>query len=543
MTLGYASAVADPFARRASFDARRADQARSACVDELPIVLHPLIRRLFVCVVVIATLPLDGGSAAEDTSVPVPTARTAVTHHRVTVDGRTLRYAATAGLTVLRDKTNQAKLAMFSVSYRLEGPASNARPIAFIWNGGPGSSSVWLHMGAFAPVRVLTSNTSPVAPPGVLSENEDTLLPATDLVFVDAPGTGFGRLVGKSTKDDYYGVDQDARAFTDFIVRWLTENGRWGSPKYLIGESYGTARAANVVNRLQEAGVGVNGVVLISSALDLTALDPAQPGDDRSCIAFLPSEAAVAWYHEALPNGRTGTLESFLTQVRTFAGGAYATALLRGDTLPAADRARLAQQLHAYLGLDTTYIERANLRIEPAHFEKELLRGRGSVTGRLDGRFLGADLDANNDSPSYDPTLDATIGAAFTGQFNRYVRDDLRFTDDDTYLATNYPEIGIAWKFSRDTTDPEVASFSPNVLPDLARALTKNPTLRIFSANGWFDLATPFYGTELALRHLGIAPELQPHITFGYYPSGHMVYLDGASRHQLRMDITSFIKR
>jgi len=498
--------------------------------------------RVLALVVVLGLFQVDFSAAADAPSngpSDLP-ARTAVTHHQIVVDGHVLRYTATAGFTMLRDKADEPTAAMFSVSYALDGPAHATRPVTFLWNGGPGSSSVWLHMGSFAPVRVATNDTGPIGPPGKMVENEDTLLTATDLVFVDAPGTGYSRIVGKGTKDDFYGVDQDARAFTQFIQRWLTQNDRWGSPKFLIGESYGTARAANVVNRLEAAGVGINGVVLISSYLDLSALDPATAGDDRVYVNFLPSEAAVAWYQNALP-ARTGTLESFLDGVRAFAAGPYATALLQGDTLPASERDRIVQTLHADLGLSTSYIEEANLRIDPTHFEKELLRDRGLIVGRLDGRFLGYDLDRTADSPSYDPTTDMMIEDVFVSEFNRYVHDDLHFDDNQPYLPENYGEVGQAWNFSRDQSDPQVSTFDPNLIPDLARALTVNPTLRVFAANGWFDLASPFFGTELALRHLGIAPELRSHVTLGYYPSGHMIYLNPASRHKLRADIASFI--
>ncbi|MBD5633246.1 MAG: peptidase S10, partial [Candidatus Eremiobacteraeota bacterium] len=410
-----------------------------------------------------------------------------------------------------------------------------------LWNGGPGSSTLWLHMGSFGPLRVQTTGTGAIVPPSPLVPNDGSLLGTTDLVFIDAPGTGFSRLVGTAKKEDFYGIDQDARAFTQFIERWLTEHDRWGSPKYLIGESYGTTRAANVVDRLQEDGVGVNGIVLISSALDLTALDPALPGDDRSNVAFLPSETAVAWYR-APPANRPARLEPLLDEVRAFASGPYATALLRGDALDAATRADVAARLHRYTGLDLAYVDRANLRIDPARFEKELERRSGTLVGRLDGRFAGYDIDRNADSPSYDPTLDAGIQDAFVSEFNRYVRDELRFKTSERYLPTNYGEVGGAWKTVRDAADVGVNVQLPNVLPDLAQALARNPALRVLSANGYYDLATPFFGTELGLGHLGLRPAPASQIRFTYYASGHMIYLDDASRLKLRADIESFVR-
>jgi carboxypeptidase C (cathepsin A) len=498
--------------------------------------------RTFFSVTVSLVILLGSSARADDPSIPIPTGSTAITHHRLDLDGRTLHYTATAGRITLLDKDNAPAASVFSVAYTLDGAPHAARPVAFLWNGGPGSSTLWLHMGSFAPVRVATNGTGAIVPPSHLEPNDGTLLGSTDLVFIDAPGTGFSRLVGKAHKDQFYGIDQDARAFTQFIERWLGANDRWGSPKFLIGESYGTTRAANVVDRLQIDGVGVNGVVLISSVLDLSSNDPALPGNDNANISFLPSEAAVAWYHNALPGTRPAELEPFLEQVRAFARGPYATALLRGDALDDATRRQLASELHGFIGLDEAYIERANLRIDPARFEKELQRGSGRITGRLDGRFNGYDLDRNADSPSYDPTLDASIQDAFVSEFNRYIRDDLNFKTDDRYFPTNYGEVDGAWNLTRDAGDVGLGYVQlPNVLPDLAQALSRNPSLHVFSANGYYDLATPFFGTELALHHLGIDPALRDHVTFGYYPSGHMIYLEPSSRRKLRDDIEAFI--
>ena len=487
------------------------------------------------------------GSAAEPepatSPAPLPKTPAAITRHRTVVNGASVAYTATAGYTRLTDKEGRPAAAMFSVAYERDGVAHARRPVAFLWNGGPGSSTLWLHMGSFAPLRVPVDGTRPVRQPGSLVPNDGTLLGATDLVFVDMPGAGFSRIGDRGKKTDFWGIDQDARAFAQFVRNWLTAHDRWGSPKYLIGESYGTTRAANVVNRLQESGVGVNGVVLVSSALDLTALDPSLPGDDLSNVAFLPTEAAVAWYNDALPAPKPAQLAPFLDEVRAYAAGPYATALLRGDQLDAGARADVVAHLQRYLGLDAAYVERADLRVDPTRFEKELQRKRGRLTGRLDGRFFGYDLDRNADSPAFDPTLDATIQDAYVSEFNRYVRDDLRFRTDETYKPTIYDEIGGKWDLTRDAGDAGLPNVQlPNVLPDLAQALTRNPNLRVFSANGLFDLATPFFGTEIALHHLGLDPALRSHVTYGYYPAGHMMYLDDASRRALRRDIERFVR-
>jgi carboxypeptidase C (cathepsin A) len=511
------------------------------------VTLRSFFARVAVSIVAASTtvaLGAGAAAAADETPapIPVPTTPASTTHHSVSIGGTTLRYAATAERLVLVDKLDKPAVAMFAVSYELAGVPHARRPVAFLWNGGPGSSSLWLHMGSFAPLRVATNGTGAIVPPSHLVPNDGSLLATTDLVFIDAPGTGFSRLVGTAKKDEFYGIDQDARAFTQFIERWLTVHDRWGSPKFLIGESYGTTRAANVVDRLQTDGVGVNGVVLVSSALDLTGLDPSLPGDDRSNVAFLPTEAAVAWYRAPAAT-RAPTLAGWLAEVRAFASGPYASALLRGDALDAATRAEIVATLHRYTGLDAAYIDRANMRIDPGRFEKELERRSGGLVGRLDGRFTGFDLDRNADSPSYDPTLDAGIQDAFVSEFNRYVRDELKFKTDARYLPTNYPEVGNAWKLMRDAGDVGLANVSfPNVLPDLAQALAHNPALRVLSANGYYDLATPFYGTELDLAHLGLSPALASHVRVRFYPSGHMIYLEDDSRRALKSDIETFVR-
>jgi carboxypeptidase C (cathepsin A) len=500
-----------------------------------------MYRALCFCLgLAVAGLPLIAGADDAPAAIPVPATKASTTHHTLAIGGTTWHYTAIAGRTLLHDATGQPTAAMFSVSYLLDGAAARSRPVTFLWNGGPGSATVWLHMGSFGPLRVPLNDTGVVVPPGQLIANDDTLLPTTDLVFVDAPGTGFSKIVGKAHPADFYGIDQDAKAFTQFIENWLSANGRWDSPKFIIGESYGTTRAANVVNRLQNDGVGMNGVALIGSALDLTALGGITD-DPRSCLAFLPTEAAVAWYHDALPGpGPKPPREAFLRDVRAFAAGEYATALIQGDQLAPDRMHRIAEQVHAYIGLDTAYVERELLCVDPGHFEKELERERGIVLGRYDGRFQGPDINQNGEYPNYDPTVEDVIQDAFVSQLNGYLRQSLHFAETDVYLPFGDGVNG-SWNFTRDHDRPSNASIFPDVLPDLGLALIHNPALRVFSANGEFDLATPFFGTELAIHQIGLPPAIRPHVTFGYYPSGHMIYLENASRHQLSADLTAFM--
>jgi carboxypeptidase C (cathepsin A) len=472
--------------------------------------------------------------AASSSALPIPKEREAHTRHVVHVDGRALDYEATAGNLLLRDDKDQPTASVFYVAYTLPGDHAK-RPVTFLYNGGPGSSSMWLHMGSVGPRRVATidGKTTP-PPPYDIVENDQTLLDRSDLVFVDAVGTGFSVLAGKAEGKAFWGVDQDAAAFAQFVRRYVTKNDRWNSPKFLFGESYGTTRSANLVNVLQNEGMAFNGVVLVSTVLNFSTLDSSGPSDDLSYELFLPTQAAVAWYHDAIPN-KPPDLAAFVEDARRFATGDYAAALARGASLDAATRSAIAQRLHGFLGLSTHFIELSDLRVAPDRFEKELLRDRNLTVGRLDGRYLGYDLDALADSPQYDPT-DVAITAPFTAAFNRYVRDELHWQPDGEYKPTNYGVVNRNWQFSRAGRE----GGPVNVAGDLAEAMTKNPALRVFSANGYYDLATPFYATEYTLGHLGLDPALRRNVTYGFYPSGHMIYLNLPSLAALKRDLSAF---
>jgi len=483
---------------------------------------------------------LAAAPAASPAPAPSPSAAPAsnevVTHHTVTIDGHPIAYTAHAGTIPLTNADGEEIAQQFYVAYTADGADPRTRPVTFLWNGGPGSSTMWLHMASFGPLRVaIPGNATPPAPGTPLGPNPESLIDTTDLVFIDAIGTGYSRITGKGKPTDFFGVDEDAKAFDQFIRSWTTRNDRWGSPKFLFGESYGTTRAADVVNRLQDDGMAIDGVVLLSSALDFNSLDNSQgPGEDRGYIAFLPTEAAVAWYHHALPN-QPADLPAFLDSVRAFAIGPYADALMRGDTLDAATRARIVATLHADTGLDPAYIERAHLRLDPSRFEHQLLHGQGIVTGRLDGRYSGPDLDRTNDTSQYDPTSDDALADAIVGAFSAYARDGLDYKVDRPYLGTNYPLVGAHWN-----NRTENSIVTANVADDLRQAMVKNPYLHVFSANGWFDLATPFFGTQYTLDHLGLDAAGRARIAYGFYPSGHMVYLNDEARRALKADLVRF---
>jgi len=484
----------------------------------------------------------DPSPAKSSPPSPIPTAAApgpAITHHTLTAGGRTIAYTARAGLTVLRNADNEEIARVFSVAYTADGADPRTRPVTFLWNGGPGSSSMWLHMASFGPQRVpVPSDATPPAPGIAASANPDSLIDTTDLVFIDAVGTGYSEISGTGTAKTFFGVDEDALAFERFIRSWVNDNDRYVSPKYLFGESYGTMRAALVVDGLQKAGMAIDGVVLISSAIDFNVLDNGQgPGEDYQYISFLPTEAAVAWYHHRVA-GAPPDLAAFVGEVRAFALGPYADALMRGDDLDPATRRSIIAKLHGYTGLDPAYIDRADLRIDPSRFEHALLGTTGTLTGRLDGRYRGPELDRTADSASYDPTSDDLLTDALVGAFGHYVRDELGYKVERPYLGTNYAVVDAHWNGRR--ANSIVAASSAR---DLREALIKNPYLRVFAANGYYDLATPFFGTEYTLNHLGLDAAARSRIEYGFYPSGHMIYLNDDARRALRADLVRFYQK
>ncbi len=449
----------------------------------------------------------------------------------ITLDGRVIAYTATAGTITLKDDQGDPTCSMFYVAYTEDGISDlTHRPVTFFYNGGPGSASVFLRMASFGPKRVLMSDAAHTPPaPYELVDNQYSLLDKSDLVFIDAPGTGFSRLAPTSKPEDFYGVDQDARAFKQFIEHYLSQNGRWNSPKFLFGESYGTTRSAVVANLLQQDGTDLNGVVLLSSALNFGTGFIDGDGLDNLYIGYLPTEAAIAWYHDKVPN-RPAQLAPFVQSVREFAIGEYADALLKGSTLGSAERNDVIHKLHAYTGISEQYYRNADLRVEPGEFEKELLRTDYRTVGRLDGRFAGIDNKAIGDQPDYD----ATSTNAEVTAFNDYVRTVLHFQTDLSYNTLDF-NINQSWDLTH-TVDGN-KELLPDVLPDLHDAMTQNPQLRLFSANGYYDMATPFFGTQYSLNHMNLDPSLRSNITYGFYESGHMVYLHEPALAQFRADL------
>jgi len=483
--------------------------------------------------------PGDAHPAESQKQQPIPPERSSVTHHELTVNGQTLHYTATAGTLLIRDGEDDHPYgSIFYVAYTLDGADPNTRPVTFLYNGGPGSSSIWLHMGSVGPVRVITDSPDATGPaPYQVVPNQYTLLDKTDLVFIDAPLTGFSRAVGKGTPKDFSGVDQDLKAFDKFILRWVTVNERWNSPKYLFGESYGTTRSAGLADALQNSGISLNGVILLSSILNYNIL---VPGIDEEYIGYLPSYAAIAWYHNKLAN-KPPDLKAYLDEVRAFARGPYAEALAQGDMLPPAQFDAIAEKVAAYTGLSVQYVKDAKLRINASEFRKQLLRDQGEILGRYDARFEGTDANNVAEFPGYDPS-DSGIAGAFTAAFEDYLTRQLKYDSDEPYQVSSnsigqwdwhHRAPGMMFGFRREETMPDVAL-------DLADAMRKDPKMKVFSANGMFDLATPFFLTEFDISHMMLAPQLTKNVEFGYYPAGHMVYLNVEALKELVHDLDGF---
>jgi carboxypeptidase C (cathepsin A) len=465
-----------------------------------------------------------------------------VTDHTIRIGGQSIPYKATASTTLLKNDKGDATGLLYSVAYtRSDTKDLSQRPVSFLYNGGPGSATMWLHMGAFGPRRAYTVDGSFTPPaPYKLVDNPESLLDKTDLVFIDAMGTGYSHAVCKAQEKDFYGIDEDVEAFAQFIVTYLSRNDRWNSPKFLIGESYGTTRSAALGNYLQSHDtVHLNGIVLISTVLDFATLTfPA--GDDRPYIFYLPSYAAVAWYHKVLKN-RPADVVAFIEEARKYAQGDYAAALFKGGMLSAAEKAAVAKKVSYFTGLGEDYLIKADLRVTLGQFRAELQRSTGLTTGRIDARFTGYTYDLLEENAQGDPEGPA-VGGAFTALINAYNHDELKFGKDKVYHNTNG---GFGdWNWTRKTTAPRRGfPGAPNVENDLAQALITNPRLLVEVENGYFDLATPFFATEFTMEHLGLPEALQKNIKEDYYSAGHMMYLHDEDRVNLHNHVASFIDR
>ncbi len=510
--------------------------------------------------------------AADDTppAKPAPAALDSTTDGSVTVGGQKIAYQAVAGtitvgatedadaqlgpdgnplpntdaaLAAAADKDSKDKppvARMFYVAYfKKDVTKMEDRPVTFFYNGGPGSSTVWLHMGSLGPKHVVTSTDQHLAgAPYKLVDNAYSLLDVSDLVFIDMPGTGFGRLVGKDKEKAFWGIDEDGHAFARFIARFISKYNRWNSPKYLFGESYGTTRSSVVSNILEnEKDIDLNGVILLSQIFNFGSdIDAARmnPGIDLPFETGLPTYAATAWYHHKLPN-QPAALEPFLKEVEDYAFGEYAHALALGSDLSDAEKQQVAEKLHEYTGLSVAYLLKADLRVSGGGFTKNLQGDEDLTTGRLDTRFSGPSLNPLSEESEYDPQSSA-ISSAYVALFNDYVRRDLKYGDGQTYLPEAQFD-GHEWDFKHNGNPIDV-----NVSTDLANAMKTNPKLKVMVNGGYYDLATPFYAAYYEDKHLPISKALAANIEFDWYESGHMVYVHDESLQKLHDRVATFIR-
>ena len=449
-----------------------------------------------------------------------------------TFGGRTMRYTATVEEQVLKDDQGTPKAAIVTSAYVAE-PRDPSRPVTFLFNGGPGSGSVWLQMGAFGPKRVAIPSDArdDGAPPYPILDNPDSLLDVTDLVFIDPVGTGFSHTIGDTKGEDYWGVTKDAKSVAQVIRQWLDRNGRWNSPKYLGGESYGTTRSAAVVNELEGGynDVSLNGVILISTILDFGAGAETE-GAELGYITVLPSMAATALYHG---KAQAPSVEAFVEEARQFAIGPYAAFLLKGQKATAAERAAIRPQLARFTGLSEDFLERADLRVTSGRFYKELLRDRGLTVGRLDARYTGTDYDRAGEQPDNDPSFYG-IDAGYTAAINAWMRDGIGYQTDRRYVTIGSVQ---PWDWTIPGGRDSNAYFT--VAPYLGRAMRENSGMRVFVGQGWYDFATPFFAAEYSLTRPGFP---QDRIVWEYYDAGHMMYVRDEDRRKLSADLRDFIR-
>lgn len=464
------------------------------------------------------------------------------TQHKMEIDGEELEFVARAGTIVLKheedEKKPQEKAEIFFVSYtkkpkisKLKSDPIKPRPLLISFNGGPGSSSVWLHLGFLGPKRVIVEdeNEQPLPPPFKLIPNKYSILKYVDLVFIDPVGTGYSRAVPGEKATQFYEVQEDVKSVAEFIRLFVTRYQRWDSPKYLIGESYGTTRAAGLSSYLQERyGMYMNGIFLVSSILDFKTLQ-----GDFETLLYLPTLAATAWYHKKIERSAYPTVKVLIEEVKTFCYSEYARQLLKGDTLTSEETDRLATQLHKYTGLSTEYIKNSNLRLD-LRFCKELLRTERRTVGRLDGRFKGIDKDAAGSSFEFDPSYSLILGP-YTAAFNYLIRKELQFETDLLYEIIG--DISEKWQFK-----PKDYAASLNVAESLRKAMSQNQFLKVHIANGYYDLATPFLATEYTFTHLGLESSLKKNISMSYYEAGHMMYMKESCLAKLHEELVKFLE-
>jgi carboxypeptidase C (cathepsin A) len=472
--------------------------------------------------------------------LPIPEPATFVTHHQIQNGGKSIRYTATASETYLKNDKGIPEAAIWSVAYEQDGISdASRRPITFVFNGGPGSASVWLHMGLLGPTLVSVDSEAledDGAAPYAIGPNTQGILDQTDLVFIDPVGTGYSRVVGEGKESDYWGLTEDARSVAKFIRQWITDHGRWMSPKYLVGESFGTTRAVGVASVLEGGGqnMALNGLILISQALDYGG-STSDPHNITSYITYFPSMAATAWYHNKAGVGQD--LESFMAACREFVYDTYIPALYRGANLDAEEKEQVAAAMQKFIGIDKTYLIQSDLRILVHRFQKELLRDKGKALGRLDGRYLGDEIDVFSEGPHLGDASSYMISGAYTAALNHYLNKNLGVVMDRPYLTSN-PGIGGKWRWRPVSEGQYWEPSMVNVAPKLGETMRRNPEMRVMVANGYYDLICPFFDAEYTFARNGIDPDK---IQMTYFEAGHMMYTHQPDYLKLMLEIRGFI--
>lgn len=480
--------------------------------------------------------PLTGQENEKPPMVLEP--QVSVTEQDVSIDGQTIPLINTAGTMLLRDENNDP-IALFGFTSYTHKNGGIDRPIVFAYNGGPGSSSFWLHMGVLGPKRIVVNDPdfTPAAPYNLVN-NDFSILDVADLVMIDPVGTGLSVPTGKAEFKDFWGVDQDIRSISLFITQYLIANDRMNSPKFLLGESYGTFRNAGVMNRLLSQGIAMNGVIMVSAVFDLrTLLFP--PDDDLPYIVHFPTYAATAWYHKK-SRTRHADLEVFLDDVREFTEKEYVPALFQGDQIGQAEKVQIAESLSMYSGLSKEFWLRADLRVTAGEFFQELLRDEGETVGRLDARFTGVNQDLISQSADYDPQSRA-ISPAYITAFLDYFHRELGVSKDLQYTVTAGRRKGFKWDWTHQGNIRWNANAAINTGPDMAKALSHDPNMKVLILNGYYDIATVFYGVEYSIDHLGLPPHIKDNIIMKYYEAGHMMYTHQPSLEKFKTDVAGFI--
>ncbi|MBT8313585.1 MAG: peptidase S10 [Maribacter sp.] len=473
-------------------------------------------------------------------SIAVPEPKSFISTHQITSGGKSIKYKAIASETYLKNESEKPVASIWSVAYVQEGVSNYAkRPVTFVFNGGPGSASVWLHMGMFGP-KLIKVNSDAIeddgAAPYNLVNNENGLFDLSDIVFIDPVGTGYSRVVGKGEVKDYWGLNEDAKSIAKFIRLWITENNRWFSPKYIAGESFGTIRAVTVANALEKDGqnMALNGLILISQALDYAGSTSVQD-NITSYLTYLPSMAATAWYHKKAGQGKI--LESFIEECRKYTYNSYASVLYRGSLLNEVEKNEAAEKLSYFTGLDKDYILKSDLRVLMHRFQKELLADQGLALGRLDGRFMGNEIDKLSDGPHLGDASSYQISAAYTAALNHYLASELNVKMNRSYITSN-DKIYKNWNWR---LIPEGKQWEPsfvNVSRKLAETMRRNPEMKVMVASGYFDLITPFFDAEYTFSRNGIERDK---IKMTYYEGGHMMYTHEPDFIRLSNDIREFL--